>query len=159
MRLARRITGSVALGTYLVMGALLHFTVIPGAGGHYPPDFYLLGYDAAAITPFLAALTPEAGRAYAAVLAGWDRVFAVALAAWLALVGWRRGGLRVLVAGLAALYAGIDLAENAAIHRLAVGAAPDAAAVRAASALTQAKFASLYLVVLVLIWHLRRPHP
>lgn len=159
MGAARRITGAVALGSYLVMGALLYFTVIPGAGGHVPPDFRLLGYDAAVIAPFLKALTPEAGQAYARLLTGWDRVFAVALAAWLALVGWRGGGLRALVAVLAALYAGIDLAENAALHRLVFNPAPDPVAVRSASSLTQAKFASLYLAVLVLIWHLRRPRP
>lgn len=157
MRLARRITGGMALVSYLVMGAMLYFTVIPGADGHFPPDFRLLGYNVETIAPFVTALTAPARDSYAMLLTMWDRVFIVALALWLALVGWRAGVLRFVVAGLAGLYAIIDLAENAAIYRAVFVETLEPGAVLAASSLTRAKFASLYLAVLVLIVQLRRP--
>lgn len=156
MLISRRIAGVVALVSYLVMGAMLYFTVIPSAGGLMPPDFHLRGYDVATIAPFVHGLTDEGRDTYAVILRQWDRVFIVALAVWLALVGWRGGGLKYVVAGLAALYAGVDLAENAAIYRFVVLNDLTAEAVEAAHHLTMAKFASLYLCILVLIWHLRR---
>ncbi len=156
MQGARRIAGVVALVTYLVMGAMIYFTVMPGADGHWPPDFHLRGYDATSIGPFLQALSDEARATYGAVLTFWDRIFIVALASWIALTGWRGGGLRFFVAGLAVLYAAIDLAENAAIHGFVMVVEPTAEAVRTAHYWTMAKFASLYLCVLVLVVHLRR---
>ena len=156
MRLALRITGGLALVSYLIMGMMLYFTIIPGAQDHFPPDFRLLGYDAAAITPFVTALTESARDSYAALLTMWDRVFIVALALWLAVMGWRDGPLRFVIAGLAVLYAIIDLAENAAIYRAVFVDILEPGAVAAASSLTKAKFASLYLTVLVLIVQWRR---
>lgn len=156
MRLARQITGGTALAVYLVMGALNWFVIIPGSGGHYPPDFHAMGYDAASIVPFVGGLSDEARAAYEVLLIRWDRVFIVALACWLALMGWRGGPLRYAVAGLAVLYALIDLAENAAIHRFVFELVLNPQAIAAASSLTMAKFAALYLTVMVLIAHLRR---
>lgn len=146
----------MALAAYLVMGAFYYFSVLPGAGGLWPPDFHLRGYDAASIRGFVEALSEEARASYAVVLLRWDRVFIVAFALWLVLTGWRGGGLRYGVAGLAVLYALIDLAENAAIYRFVFAPELDPDQVRAASGLTMAKFASLYLCGLVLLWHLRR---
>ncbi len=156
MGLSRRIAGVVALVTYLVMGALTYLWVLPGAEGHWPPDFHLRGYDAASIAPFVTALSAEAEATYLTILSGWDRVFIVTLALWLALVGWLGGGLRFVVAGLAALYAVIDLSENAAILRFVTAPELDPQLVKVAHNLTMAKFSSLYLCILVLIWHLRR---
>lgn len=153
---SRQIAGWVALTSYLVMGAFYYFSIIPEAGGLWPPDFYLSGYDAASIGPFVQAMSDEARASYAVVLQRWDRVFIVAFALWMALSGWRGGGLRYLVAGLSVLYAGIDLAENAAIYRFVFDTPLDGAAVGVASHLTMAKFASLYLCGLVLVWHVRR---
>lgn len=156
MQLSRRLAGLVALVSYLVMGAMLYFTVLPGADGHWPPDFHLRGYDAVTIAPFVQGLTDEARATYGAILTGWDRVFIVALAVWLALTGWRGGALRYAVAGLAVVYAAVDLAENAAIYQFVVADRLNPDMVAAAHHLTMAKFASLYLCVLVLIWHVRR---
>lgn len=156
MELARRIVGMVALVSYLVMGAMLYFTVLPGAGGNWAPDFYLRGYDVMAVSGFVDILRDEARQTYTVILQFWDRIFIVALALWLALLGWRGSGLRYAVAGLAVIYATVDLAENAAIHRFVNVFVLDPDWVDAASHLTMAKFASLYLCVLVLIWHLRR---
>jgi hypothetical protein len=74
----------------------------------------------------------------------------------MALTGWRGSGLRYFVVGLAVVYALIDLAENAAILRLLDAGDGLAGFAAAAYHLTMAKFASLYLCVLVLIVHLRR---
>lgn len=146
----------MALGSYLVMGAITYLTVLPGADWNWPPDFHLRGYDVAMMSDFVSTLSDEARDAYAGLLLRWDRVFIVSFALWLALVGWRGGGLRYFVAGSAVVYALIDLAENAAIYRFVCVYVLDPASVEAASQLTMAKFASLYLCVLVLIWHLRR---
>ena len=154
--LARRITGWVALGTYLVTGAILYFVVIPGANGLWPPDFALEGYDVQTVQPFVDALSDRARDFYARILTRWDRLFAISLAVWFALTGWRGGGLRYLVAGLAVLYALVDLAENAAIWRFTSAQSLDPALVRTASHLTMAKFATFYLCAVVLVWHLRR---
>ncbi|PVA05344.1 hypothetical protein [Thalassorhabdomicrobium marinisediminis] len=153
---ARRLAGWVALAAYLWMGAVLYLRVLPVTGWHWPPDFHLTGYDAQSIAPFLAGLDQSAKDAYTRVLAVHDRVFIVALALWLALVGWRGSSLRFVVAGLALLYAGIDLAENAALLDVLQAGVPTSASVGAAHHLTMAKFAALYLCVLVLIVHLRR---
>ncbi|MEL6960448.1 MAG: hypothetical protein AAGL89_16005 [Pseudomonadota bacterium] len=152
----RRITGVVALVAYLVMGAMLYFTVLPGADGLWPPDFHLRGYDVASITPFVMALTDEARQTYAVLLTGWDRVFILALALWIVAMGWRGGWMRYAVTFLAVLYAGIDLSENAAIYRFVCVVILDPGLVQAAQSLTMAKFASLYLCLLVLLVHLRR---
>lgn len=157
MQTSRRIAGVVALVSYLVMGAMFYFTVIPAAGGLMPPDFHLRGYDVVTIAPFVQGLTDEGRDTYALILARWDRVFIISFAVWLTLVGWRGGGLKYGVAGLAALYVVIDLAENAAIYRFLCVLILDPASVAAASQWTMAKFASLYLCILVLVWHLRRP--
>lgn len=140
---ARRIAGLVALVCYLVMGAMLYLTVLPSSGGLRPPDFHLLGYNASTIAPFVTTLTDEGRATYGATLRGWDRAFIVALALWLSLSGWRSGWLRYVVAGLAVVYAVIDLAENAAIHAFVVASPMDAGAIAVAHSLTMAKFASL----------------
>ncbi|MCF2870821.1 hypothetical protein L0664_07060 [Octadecabacter sp. G9-8] len=156
MDLTRRIAGTVAIVSYLVMGAMLYFTVVPGADGLWPPDFHLRGYDAASIADFVNVIRDEASDTYAVILMRWDRIFIVSLALWLALTGWRGGWMRYFVAGLAALYTMVDLAENVAIFHFVRVAILDPDVVRVASHLTMAKFASLYLCGLVLIVHLRR---
>ncbi|SLN44922.1 hypothetical protein [Pseudooctadecabacter jejudonensis] len=152
----RRVAGMVALTTYLVMGAMLYFTVLPGAGGLWPPDFHLRGYDVASITPFVMMLSDEARQTYGAVLMTWDRVFIASLAAWVIAMGWRGGWMRWAVAFLAVVYAAVDLSENAAIYRFVSQSLLDARLVDAAHHLTMAKFSALYLCLLVLIVHLRR---
>jgi hypothetical protein len=152
----RRGAGWTAIFAFLIMGAVLYFWVLPGADWLWPPDFNLTGYDAQSIAPFLDALSGPARDGYARVLGLYDRVFIVALAVWMALTGWRGSGLRYFVVGLAVVYALIDLAENAALLRvLGAGDGLDGF-IAAAHHLTMAKFASLYLCVLVLIVHLRR---
>ncbi len=155
----RRLAGWIAIWAYLIMGAMLYFRVLPGADWYWPPDFHLTGYDAQSIAPFLDALNGPARDGYARVLGLYDRVFIVALAVWMALTGWRGSGLRFFVVGLAVLYGIIDLAENAAILRVLNAGEVLDGFVAAAHQLTMAKFASLYLCVLVLIVHLRRSQP
>ena len=75
MILARRITGTIALVSYLVMGAMLYFTVLPGADGLWPPDFHLRGYSAATMDSFTQAISDEARSTYASILLRWDRIF------------------------------------------------------------------------------------
>lgn len=152
----RQIAGIVALVSYLLMGAMTYLTVLPGSDGHWPPDFHLTGYDAQSIAPFVEAISDKARTTYGVILSKIDRVFIVALALWMALLGWRGGWVRYFVAGLAAIYAAIDLSENAAIYRFMFVDAKDASVIETAHHLTMAKFASLYLCVLVLIVHLRR---
>jgi hypothetical protein len=156
MKFVRRSAGTVALVTYLVMGAMLYFSVLPGADGLWPPDFYLRGYDTASMSEFVGKISDEARDVYAAILLRWDRVFIVSLALWLALLGWRGDWMRYFVAGLALVYGLVDLAENVAIFRFVCVLILDVDVVSAASHLTMAKFASLYLCVLVLIVHMRR---
>lgn len=149
----RSIVGWGAITAYLVTGAVVYFRVMPGANWHWPPDFHFLGYDVQSIAPFLDALSGPARDGYVRVLEVYDRAFIIALAAWLAFTGWRGSGLRYFVAGLAVLYAMIDLSENAAILRVL---REGDVFVSAAHHLTMAKFASLYLCILVLIVHVRR---
>ncbi|MGJ8625286.1 MAG: hypothetical protein ACSHW1_21290 [Yoonia sp.] len=149
----RSIAGWGAITAYLVTGAVIYFRVMPGAAWHWPPDFHFLGYNAQTIAPFLDALSGPARDGYVRVLEVYDRLFIIALAVWLALTGWRGSGLRYVVAGLAVLYAIIDLSENEAILRVLDDGD---AFVSAAHHLTMAKFASLYLCILVLIVHVRR---
>ncbi len=156
MVIARHITGWGALISYLVMGAMLYFTVLPTVGWMWPPDFHLRGYDADMMAVFWTALTAEAHETYRGILMLWDRVFIVCVTVWLMLVGWRGGWMRYAVALLACLYAGIDLAENAAIHGFISNVVWDPRWVDLGSHLTMAKFAAAYLCVLVLIVHLRR---
>jgi len=156
MYLSRRIAGGVALASYLIIGAILYFTVLPGADGLWPPDFHLRGYTAASIADFVRNISDPARDAYVMILLRWDRIFIVAFALWLALVGWRGGWMRYAVACLAVVYALIDLAENMAIFRFICVAGAAQTLITAASSLTMAKFASAYLCVLVLIVHLRR---
>jgi len=153
---ARRIAGVVAIVSYLVIGAMLYFTVLPAVDGHWPPDFHLRGYDMQMVTDFGAVLRDEARDTYAVILTRWDRIFIVSLGLWLALTGWHGGWMRYVVAGLAVVYVAVDLAENAAIYAFILQGPLDIAGVTAASSLTMAKFASLYLCVLVLILHKRR---
>ena len=152
----RRGAGWTAILAYLIMGALLYFWVLPGADWLWLPNFHLTGYDAQSITPFLDALSGPARDGYARVLGLYDRVFIIAFAVWMALSGWRGSGSPYFVVGLAAVYALIDLAENAAILRLLNAGDGLDGFVAAEHQLTMAKFASLYLCVLVLIAHLRR---
>jgi hypothetical protein len=156
MILARRITGTIALVSYLVMVAMLYFTVLPGADGLWPPDFHLRGYSAATMDSFTQAISDEARSTYASILLRWDRIFILSLAIWMMLTGWRGDWLRYAVIFLAVIYAGVDLAENAAIFRFVCLFDFDAAVIAAASSLTMAKFASLYLCGLVLVVHVRR---
>ena len=156
LRLSRRITGGAALGLYLWMGALIWITIIPGANGHRPPDFYLLGYQADQIAPFLTALTDEARATYAYLLQVTDPAFIVMFAAWIALMGWRTPIVRGVVVLLAATYGVIDLGENRAICELVCGEQPLPGAVERASALTMAKFASLFSALMGMLWAVLR---
>ncbi len=156
MQLGRQITGVVALVSYLLMGAMIYITVLPGADWHWPPDFHLSGYDAQSIAPFTEAISERARTTYGVVLNRIDRIFIVTLALWMVLFGWRGNWVRYFIAGLAALYAAIDLSENVAIYRFLFIDVMDPAIIGVAHHLTMAKFASLYLCVLVLIVHLRR---
>jgi hypothetical protein len=148
MILARRITGTIALVSYLVMGAMLYFTVLPGADGLWPPDFHLRGYSAATMDSFTQAISDEARSTYASILLRWDRIFILSLAIWMMLTGWRGDWLRYAVIFLAVIYAGVDLAENAAIFRFVCLFDFDAAVIAAASSLTMATFASLFCAAL-----------
>ncbi len=156
----RKAAGWVAICAYLGMGAVIYLRIMPNVGWLWPPDFHFLGYDAQSIAPFLEALSGPAKDGYLRVLSVYDRVFIVALAVWMALLGWRGSGLRYFIAGLAVLYALIDLAENAALLRVVAAANEQGEGldgiVAAAHHLTMAKFASLYLCALVLVVHLRR---
>lgn len=152
----RWFVGWVAIAAYLVMGAVIYFRILPGADWHWPPDFHLLGYNADSLAPFLDAISARARDGYIRVLGVYDRVFIVSLALWMALTAWRGSGLRYFVALLAVLYGGVDLTENAMLLDVMRADGPTAGMIAAAHHLTMAKFAALYLCVLVLIVHLRR---
>jgi len=156
MSFTRSLAGWVALVSYLVMGALLYGTVLPGADGLWPPDFHLRGYDVSSIGDFVNTISPEGRESYAMILKAWDPIFILSLVVWLIMVGWRGGRLRYVVAALTLLYGVIDFAEDAAIYRFVFVDILNPDMVRAASGLTMAKFASAYLCVLVLIVHIRR---
>lgn len=158
LRMSRRITGSVALALYLWMGALLWFTVIPGAEGHRPPDFRAFGYDVADVAPFVEAMNAEARDTYAYLLSVTDPAFIVVLAVWITLMGWRVPIVRGVVAVLAATYAVVDLAEDRAIHDFVFVAVLDPDLVDRASSFTMAKFATLFTALAAMIWSVRREH-
>lgn len=156
MRMARRIAGSVALVSYLWVGGLLYLYVLPGAGWVWPPDFHLLGYSVAQMSGFVGDIHSDALDAYVRILHGGDRIFVISITLWLILMGWCGGGIRYVVAGLAVVYALVDLAENMAIYHFIWIDRLDPLVVVAASHLTMAKFAAFYLCALVLLVHRRR---
>ena len=129
---------------------------MPGAEWYWTPDFHLKGYDADSLAPFLNAISDTARAGYLRVLTVYDRVFIAAFALWMALLAWRGSGLRYFVAGLAVVYAGVDLTENAMLLDVMRSDAPTAAMITSAHHLTMAKFAAFYLCVLVLFVHVRR---
>ena len=156
MRRARWILGGATAALYILMALITRLDIIPGAGGAWPPDFRAFGYDVETIRPFVASLSETARTTYAVFLTRIDPLFILCFAAWMVLSGWRGGSLRYAVAAAAALYAGLDLSEDAAIHRFVFSAVLDEAIVARASVLTSAKFVTLLAALGLLLVHWRR---
>jgi len=139
-------------GQVLIYGPQLR----AAAGGLAPFDLRIGGYGAGAANDYLAALSGAGKTLYLGPVRLLDTLFPMLMAGVLLLPLGRRAwrglaqGLRVAL-GLPALAYGLcDLGENAAISRLLRADLPvDPEAVRLASLLTQAKFLTFGLAVLV----------
>lgn len=144
--------------TALTYGVLVFgFGPMVDAGGQPPFDLRAGGYDLAQAQAFVAALTPQGRAAYLGPVRITDTLFVLLMGATLARPLWRRGWVWLLPA---ALYTGLDLAENAAVAGLLRGGARDGAQVFVASTLTQAKFAVFAVAAVLALWALwrnRRP--
>lgn len=151
----RAISWGLPLITALVYGALVlgpGREVIAFAEGALPPDLRWQGYDMIAMRDWLRAL-PPAGIAVMQGPVFWlDTVFPPLLG--LTLAWWMRPyrGVFGMVCMLATMsYVLLDWGENAFVQRLVL-AGPDYLAfgdVTRASALTQAKFATLALAAIL----------
>lgn len=156
-----------ALGLYAVMLAWSIPTISTAAGGLPIFDMRPTGYDFAAATTFLKALSAEGRRFYLQVQHRLDLVYPPLLALatawatlWLAPTGWRRAWpLLVAPAVFGAIF---DLLENSAVTALLTAPLDQItpAAVARASHFSQLKAAfnivSMLLVLLVLLlWAIR----
>jgi len=137
---------TLAVYLWLILGYGLPLQRL--AGGQVPFDLRIGGYDLAAATGYLAALPAEGRALYLGPVARLDTAFPVLMG--LTFLWWMRPPTTGFgaVAALAALaYVALDLLENRAAAELVRGGVPglDADRVRAASALTQAKFMAFAL--------------
>jgi hypothetical protein len=141
---------TLAVYLWLVLGHGLALQAM--AGGLPPFDLRISGYDLAQARAYLAALPPEGYALYLGPIARLDTVFPILMG--LTLIWWMRpwgrafGSVAVTVA---LAYVALDLLENRATAALfAEGALGiDAAQVRAASTLTQAKFMAFALAAVL----------
>lgn len=142
----------LTLGVYLWL-VLGYGTALQAmAGGLAPFDLRIAGYDLAQARRYLAALPPEGYAMYLGPIARLDTAFPILMG--LTLIWWMRpwgsafGSVAVTVA---LAYVGLDLFENRATAALfaqgPVGI--DAAQVRKASTLTQAKFMAFGLAAVL----------
>ena len=136
---------------YLMMEVLYSFA-LPIGSCLLRLNFHLTGYDAQRSTTHLDALNESVRDEYTRTLRLYGRVFIMARAIWLMLVEWRGSGLCYFLVGFTKLYVVFDWTKNALILRM-----PNALIgyIMAAHQLTMAKFATLYLCLLVLIIPLR----
>ncbi len=127
------------------------------AGGLQPFDLRVRGYSLVEAQDYLAALPAEGSARYLGPVRVLDTLFPVLMA--LTLMWWmrpHRGAMGLVCMAVAAGYAVLDLAENAAVAtllRAGVDGA-DATAVALASALTQAKFVAFAVAALLAAWRL-----
>jgi hypothetical protein len=143
--------GLAAAAVYAALLWVGVFRLLPEAGGLWPFDIRIMGYDATAARTYLAALTEEGKRLWSGSVARLDTVFPLLLGAFLGALLWRLG--RPWLAPLPFLYSLADLWENARVREMIAvgpgGLTPDM--VQGASAVTQGKFALLAMSV-ALVW-------
>ena len=150
MRVLTALAGLAALVGLAGLGWIAWTGLLPASGGLLPVDLRPLGYDLAAATAYLEALS-DLGRA---LIAGpwrsWSTVFALSFALFLLLVSLRGGGRPAIFGAAFALgYSAADLLETAAVLRMVAGPVPpDPLTVSGASVLTQVKFGLMALAVL-----------
>ena len=132
---------------YVAMMGIGYFRLMPLSGGMTPPDMWVLGYDAARIAEWLAAMDADARALYLGPIAVLDSIFPPMFGLLLACLIWRMG--RGWLAMLPFAYSATDLWENSVLHRILRDEAADLA--DHASNLTQGKFA-LMAMALLLVW-------
>lgn len=135
---------------FVAMAGFVEWRLAP-QGATPLPDVSLTGHDADTLAAWMAGMT-DSGRA---LVLGPRRVLDTVFPLLLALTLVMTGAWRHVWLGLAGLvYAGADLAENAAIAAMlrAWPAVPGTDAVALASGLTIAKWAIVIPVVVVGLW-------
>ena len=141
-----------AVAAYAVLVGWFGPQVQAAAGGLTPFDLRPLGYNLADAQAFLTALTPAGRDIYLGPVRIDDTIFPVLFTLTLCLP-IRRWALSWTLPALA--YGLLDLAENMAVAvLLRAGPAVEAGQVAWASGLTQAKFASVALAVVIALWGL-----
>jgi len=150
---------AVSLLSYLLLSYFILAKLMPQIGGLLPFGMRILGYSAQGVDTYYQAMTHEGFALFYGPVGWWlDTVFAISFAGFLALVSIRYGRGLLLWVGvlLAALYCGIDLAENWSIrwmlNRVLVA---DPTLVARASDLTLSKFTMLILAVLAAFFNWR----
>lgn len=154
MRVILMIAGLVAAGSYAVILWHLFTGLLPESGGLLPFDARVLGYSVADAREYLAELSARGREIALGPVRRADTIFPAALGVTLLALSLRQGPGRLawLGAALALVYAGVDLAENAAVARLISGPVEaDALTVSGASLLTVGKFAALGLSLLLIL--------
>ena len=150
MRLALWLTGVLAAGLYAKVGWFAMFTLKPELGCCLAPEMRPWGYGAAVFDDCFRVVSGAVRDGYRDVLTGVDRVLAVALGVYLALLASRYRAWSGVLA--ASVYVLADWRENSALVKLLDGAGN----VTVASTWTIAKFAMLGCAALICLWHARR---
>ena len=149
-RLIQWIIGGVALLLYARVGYFAFASLGPQLGCALGPEIRFWGYGADVFAHCFDPVPENMMMDYEAVLLGWDRLLALALAAFLAL--WSiRAGIWIGV-GAAVGYGLSDWFEN---DYLVSALAGDTAAIGMASLLTTSKFACLALTIGAHLWAAR----
>lgn len=156
-RLEKAINWGLPLATlavYAVMVGVYVRPLIDLAGGAQPFDLRIQGYDWSEARSYLRALPPEGYRIAENEIRFLDTVFPILFGVWMAWLMRPFKGVFGMVCVMAAMsYVALDLGENAFVGRL-LHAGPDWAAagdVIRASAMTQGKFVSLFLCLVLAI--------
>lgn len=157
-----RLSAGCTLGLFGVLVYLSYGQLM--AGGQTVFDDQIAGYSVEQARPYLAALSEAQRQTYLGLFRWLDTGLPLFLALSLGLFIWREAGrvgapLRSLMAASPLVYMVLDLIENALVADL-LRAGPEVAdaAIRQASMVTVAKFATLGAAVLVALaaWRLGR---
>lgn len=150
MRPALWLTGLLAAGLYAKVGWFAMFTLRPELGCCLAPEMRPWGYGTAVFDNCFRTVSGDVRDAYRDVLTGVDRLLALALGVYMALLAIRYRAWPGVLA--AAVYVLADWRENSAFVDLLDGAGN----VAVASTWTITKFATLGCVVLICLWYVRR---
>ena len=152
----------VTVALFVALSYVAHFQLAPSVGGKIILDLRPFGYDNTAVHAFRDALNFESEALYLRTYLPIDFFFIAALTGLLFLLSKETGSyvLRVCILTLAVGFMVTDIVENWVVSGLLTKPALETDLVSVASMLTQAKYACLLLVLVVLVfaWMKSRPH-